>query len=798
MIVAVAGAPRHEVTVREVTPLTKHAEQRQTASSAPAQASAPRAAFVSGVRKILIVDRSPADCAAVRRLLSQHDNGGWHFAEAVKGEEALAVAALPPSYDCIILNDRLPDMDSAEFLEKLKERLVTTEIVTVVLSSEGDEPLSVRAIKSGAADCLPKAHLNSELLFRAVENAVSRQQLAQTQERLRLAYDSAGIAPWDWNLAANTTSWSPALLLLHGLNPDQAGELSDNWIDRVSPMDRARVQQAVEKWLAHDDTFDDEYRIERPDGALRWLSVKGKVLRAAAGKPVHALGVTMDITDRKEREAQLRLFAAAVDAAPDAVVITKAEPLESPGPPILYVNETFSRMTGYGQDEVIGKVPSFLRGPRSDPQQLEQIRKALRSRSPVKVELLNYRKDGTEFWVDISIVPVAVEGDIQSHWVSVQRDTTERRQLAEEARLREERLALAQSAGNIGMCDWEVLTDTFTCSDEYRSHYGLADVALRSFGAWLKLVHPEDRDQLEQEFRGATPEQAACASDFRALLPDGQIRWLNIKAHFFFDSAGQAVRMIAAQTDISARVEAIENLAKISQNLRRLNDDLHRANDSLQLFADAASHDLQSPANTIGTLAGLLAEVYGGRDAEGDQVIDLIASSAQRLKTLIRDLLAYARASGSEELSLTTAVEALEVAMVDLGPAIQESEAAIIYRDLPPEIQTKLHLRQIFQNLIGNSIKYRRPEEAPRIEVAGRRLDSDWVISVKDNGQGFSPEYAETIFLPFQRLHGREYPGSGIGLATCRKLVECNGGSIRAESKPGEGSTFWFTLPVVQ
>ena len=515
------------------TSLARQIDPRLTPSGPSALSRAPRAAVgraVVGraVRKILIVDRSPADCAAVRQLLSKHGTGEWHFAEAVKGEEALAVAASPPSCDCIIFNDRLPDMDSAEFLEKLRERLGTPEIVTVVLSSEGDEPLSVRAIKSGAADCLPKAHLNSELLFRAVENAVSRQQLAQTQERLHLAYDAAGIAPWDWNLAANTTTWTPALLLLHGLNPDEAGELSVSWLDRVCPMDRARVQQAVADWLARGETFYDEYRIERPDGALRWVSVKGKVLRVAAGKPVHAIGVTTDITERKE-------------------------------------------------------------------------------------------------------------------------------------------------------------------SDE----------------------------------------------------------------------------------------------------------DLHRTNDRLQLFADAASHDLQSPANIIGTLTDLLAEKYRGRDAEGDRVIDLIASSAQRLKTLITDLLAYARASGSEEPSLVTAVAALEAAMVDLGPAMEEAGAVIVYRDLPPEIQTKLHLRQIFQNLIGNSIKYRRPEEAPRIEIAGRLQDTDWVISVKDNGQGFSPEYAEAIFLPFQRLHGREYPGSGIGLATCRKLLECNGGSIRAVSKPGEGSTFGVTFPVV-
>ena len=779
--------------------MAQQSKLRQTVSDAPAPSSAPADTLVGrNVRKILIVDRSPADCAAVRRLLSKRGDWEWHFAEAVKGEDGLVIAASQQSCDCIILNDSLPDMDCAEFLEKLRERLGTPEIVTVVLGSEGDEPLSLRAIKSGAADYLLKAHLNSELLFRAVENAVSRQQLAQSQERLRLAYDAAGIAPWDWNLAANTTTWSPALLLLHGLNPDEAGEVPVSWLDRVCPMDRARVQQAVADWLARDETFYDEYRIERPDGALRWVSVKGKVLRVAAGKPVHAIGVTTDITDRKESDAQLRLFAEALAAAPDAVVITKAEPLESPGPPILYVNEAFSRMTGYGRDEAIGKVPSFLRGPKSDPHQLQQIRSALKLRAPVKVELINYRKDGSEFWVDISIVPVAVEGGIHSHWVSIQRDTTGRRQLEEEARLHQERLALAQSAGGVGMCDWDMVTGAFACSDEYRSQYGLPDRPLRSFDAWLKLVHPEDREPLGQGLRNAAQGQKPYGSDFRAVLPDGRIRWLNTKVRFFFDSAGQPVRMIGAQTDITARVEAIENLAKSSQELRRSNEDLRLANDSLQLFADAASHDLQSPVNTIGTLTGLLAEKYRGRDAEGDQVIDLIGSSTQRLQTLISDLLAYARASGSEEPSLITAVAALEAAIVDLGPAIGESGAVIVYRDLPPEIQTRLHLRQIFQNLIGNSIKYRRSEAAPRIEIAGRQQNSYWVISVKDNGQGFSPEYTEAIFLPFQRLHGRDYPGSGIGLATCRKLVECNGGSIRAESKPGGGSTFWFTLPVVQ
>jgi light-regulated signal transduction histidine kinase (bacteriophytochrome) len=167
------------------------------------------------------------------------------------------------------------------------------------------------------------------------------------------------------------------------------------------------------------------------------------------------------------------------------------------------------------------------------------------------------------------------------------------------------------------------------------------------------------------------------------------------------------------------------------------------------------------------------------------------------MSTLIRDLLAYSRVSTrTEELSPTSSQEALDFALKNLGSAIDQSGAAVTHDPLPVVRADKTQLTQVFQNVVGNALKFRDPDRPPRIHVAVRQEQGKWLFSVADNGVGFEQQYEEKMFVIFQRLHGRgNYPGTGIGLAICRRIIERHGGRIWARGEPGKGSTFFFTLP---
>jgi signal transduction histidine kinase len=233
------------------------------------------------------------------------------------------------------------------------------------------------------------------------------------------------------------------------------------------------------------------------------------------------------------------------------------------------------------------------------------------------------------------------------------------------------------------------------------------------------------------------------------------------------------------------------------EDLARKNDELARSNADLEQFAYVASHDLQEPLRMVTAYTQLLSERYRGRlDETADKFIGYASEGAQRMQVLIQDLLAFSRVGRNTTGTGSVDCEALmpEVLQI-LGSAIEESGAVVTHGQLPVVQADRTQMAQLLQNLIGNAIKF-RGTEPPLVSVQAEKSGPQWLFSVNDNGIGIAPEYAENIFVVFQRLHARnEYPGNGIGLAICKKIVERNGGKIWVESQPGCGSSFKFTLP---
>lgn len=279
----------------------------------------------------------------------------------------------------------------------------------------------------------------------------------------------------------------------------------------------------------------------------------------------------------------------------------------------------------------------------------------------------------------------------------------------------------------------------------------------------------------------------------------GVLVFCHSEAGVFSDRDVEVVMGICAQAAIALEnARLFEQVNVSNQALEESNEALRRANDDLSVFAYSASHDLQEPLRNISIYSQMLQRRYEGHlGSEGNAFLGFLIQSAARMSELVSDLLSYLQVSGADTNYplLASAEAAVCKALVNLHQAVSSTNATVTYTNLPQVAVQPVYLQQLFQNLIGNAIKY-RSNEAPRIQISAEPVGKWWRFSVEDNGIGFSPEYAASVFRLFKRLHRQdEYPGTGVGLAICQKIVERHGGTIWVESEVGTGCNFRFTLP---
>jgi PAS domain S-box-containing protein len=352
-------------------------------------------------------------------------------------------------------------------------------------------------------------------------------------------------------------------------------------------------------------------------------------------------------------------------------------------------------------------------------------------------------------------------------------------------------LSNAERVAHVGSASWDLRADRHAWSDQFHTILGLEPGdCIPSLDVLLARILPADRPRalacVEASRRGAR-----IAEDFRILRPDGEVRVLHYQAEVATDEDGIPVRVDGTVEDVTERKRLEERLGALVRDLRRSNEELEQ-------FAYVASHDLRQPLRVVGSYVTLLEEAFEGRlDDETREYMDFARDGVRRMDLLITDLLTYSRVGRTASDGPVAVDEAVRSAIADLQIEIDESGARIaVAPDMPVVMGDVLEMARLFQNLIGNAIKYRRPGLPPEVHIFSAEAGSDWCFTVVDNGIGVPAEHAERVFGIFQRLHGRDaYEGTGIGLAVCRKIVERHGGTITVEPRDGPGTAVRITWP---
>ncbi len=571
---------------------------------------------------------------------------------------------------------------------------------------------------------------------------------------------------------------------------------------------------------------------KKRDGTRIFVEVNARLVKDKQNKPTQIEGTIVNVTDRKRAEDDLRLKEFVFKSSLTADSIGNNEGI------ITHANQSFIKTWGYDRiDEVIGKpISDFL----ADQSKTKEIVSALTNNGAWEGEYLALKKDGSTFIAQSKANVVRDKDGTQVALYSAVIDVTEKkradRQLETAVRDLNVRNQIAQvflttpdeeMYAKVLAIVLETLQSKFGVFG-YLNEKGDLIVPTMTRTIWDKCQVPDKRFIFPRETwsdsswpRAIREKRTICLNEISNRTPEGHIPITHHISLPIIHQGGVVGLLQVANKETPYTPEDISLLETIGRTiapvlearLRRereeyarkraeevllvANENLKRSNEELEQFAYVASHDLQEPLRTVSSYVQLLGRRYKGKlDADADDFINYAVDGSERMKTLITDLLTFSRVTTrGQPFVMTNAAEVLDLILKNLTVTIEETGAIITTESLPVVMVDATQLGQVFQNLIGNAIKF-HGEQRPAIHLGVKEANDAWQFSVKDNGIGIEPQYFDRLFKVFQRLNPKDqYPGTGIGLAVCKRIVERHGGKIWVESELGMGSTFYFTLP---
>jgi PAS domain S-box-containing protein len=609
--------------------------------------------------------------------------------------------------------------------------------------------------------------------------------LQDSEEKYRLLLDGVqDYAIFTLDPHGMVASWNAGAERIKGYKADEIIGQNFSRFYPQNDIDQGKPEAELQMAAASGRSEIEHWRV-RKDGSHFWANVVITAARDSSGRLLGFSEISRDISERKQTEAKYRGL---LEAAPDGMVVVNADG------EIVLLNVTAEKQFGYRRDELVGqKVKNIIPegfAERLIADHLRSAADALAQQIGTGIELIGRRKDGSEFPLEIMLSPLeTTEGILVTAAI---RDISMRKAAAQHLAQMESRYRGLLEAAPDAMVVVNERGAIVLLNVQAEKQFGYRRDEL--LGQKVKNIIPEgfaerliaDGTRTAAE---ALAQQIGTGIELNGRRKDGSDFPIEIMLSPLESTEG--ILVTAAIRDITER-------KKSEQHLVNTVGELKRSNEELQQFAYVASHDLQEPLRMVASYTQLLARRYKGRlDSEADEFIAYAVDGSNRMQGLIQDLLAYSRAGANgKALHEISSEKALEEALSNLRATIQESGAVVTLDSLPAITTDDTQLVQVFQNLVGNAIKY-HGLKAPLVHVSAMKNGGkEWIFSVRDNGLGIDPQYFERIFVLFQRLHGREeFKGTGIGLAICTKIVERLGGRIWVESEPQKGSTFYFALP---
>lgn len=629
---------------------------------------------------------------------------------------------------------------------------------------------------------------NDSLRAEIVERQRTEAALLHTNQTLQSLISASPRAIFTLNLKNRIEIWNPAAERMFGWS---AGEMLEHANPAAFLGSMEGYQQIEQSVLLGITPPSLEVRWKKKDGSAIDIVFSAAPLRDRDGEISGLVAVVADITEQKRQAEQVRLLQSVVVNTNDAIIITETNPIDEPGARILYVNEAFTRLAGYNLEEVLGKSARILHGAKTDTEELNKIRSALVRRQSIIVEVINYRKDGSEFWSEFSVVPVADKNGCYTHWISVQRDITERKHTEAALRRSEERFrSLIENALDIiTILGADGVIHYGSPSVERVLGYHPSELIGRNF---FEYIHPEDLANCLNITNVIQAPELTRPIEFRCRHQDGS--WCSLEAigQKFIDDNFEP-RIVINSRDITER-KRLDEVRLALEKEKELSVLKTR-------FFSMASHEFRTPLSTVLAAAQLLEKSPLENTEKRLRNLRRIQESVKNMVQLLDDILTINRAE-TGKLEFNPKPIALEkfcrqfVEEMQMSAGNQHTLTFVCQGESTDACLDEKLLRSILANFLSNAIKY--SPKGGQIHCS-LKFEGDFVsLQIRDRGMGISPEDQKQLFEPFYRgKNVRHIAGTGLGLVVVKKCVDLHGGTIEIMSNLGQGTTATIALPLM-